>query len=509
VSWSHLSRTDPTSTSYLHTAKAEEHVVAGELIDPPHTPPRRARQSRGPYAWLKHLLTREFTITEASSMMMVAFFLSAVLGAIRQVLFNAVFGTGREANAYYAAARLPDTLFSLIAGGALSSAMIPILISTWRTEGEEAARRLVNLVLSTLLAVLGILVLIGLIFTPAFVTHVLAPGFDRETNQLTVFLTRIMLMEPLILAFGAVTMAVLNSRNQFLLPAISVVSHNFTIISGILVARAYPEVGIYGPTVGVLTGALLQVSILVIGLRSQHIRYRPAWDPRDRHLWEVIRLLIPNGLSVGVGYAGTILDTSFATRVQDMAALPALHNAWLLAGLPITLLGHAIALSAFPRLAAHVVAARWSAMRRTLLQAMSVGVGLSIPTLIGLILFGRPVIRLLFEHGRFDAAAGTLTYAILAVYVLGLPAYIATEVLTRGLISFRDTRTPLLTNTAQFAGRVVMIIWLLPAYGIITIPIAFAVTSAVETLVLGLVLSLKIRRHSRHTRPPDSPAPGP
>ncbi len=180
---------------------------------------------------LGQLLTREFSIVEASGMMIAAFGLSAVLGAIRQVLFNAQFGTGREANAYYAAARLPDTLFSLIAGGALSSAMLPVLVATWRVQGEEWGQRLVNLVLSTLLAVLSVVVLLGLIFAPSFVTHVLAPGFDAPTSQLTIRLTRIMLLEPLILAVGAVSIAVLNGRNQFLLPALSIISHNFTIIS--------------------------------------------------------------------------------------------------------------------------------------------------------------------------------------------------------------------------------------------------------------------------------------
>jgi putative peptidoglycan lipid II flippase len=109
-------------------------------------------------ARLSRLLLREYTIAEASGILMASFFLSAVLGAIRQVLFNAQFGTGLEANAYYAASRLPDTLFNLIAGGALSGAMIPVLLSTWRTEGEGAGQRLINLVLTTLLATVALVV---------------------------------------------------------------------------------------------------------------------------------------------------------------------------------------------------------------------------------------------------------------------------------------------------------------------------------------------------------------
>src|SRR5690349_2296055 len=170
---------------------------------------------------LRNLLTREYSVGEASFILMASFFLSALLGAVRQVLFNAQFGAGQEANAYYAAFRLPDTLFSLIAGGALSSAMIPVLVGTAGEEGQAAVQRLVNLVLTGLLVVFAAVVILGEIFSPWFVATVLAPGFDAPTGELTVRLTRLMLLQPLVLAVGSVATAVLNSRNQFLLTAAS------------------------------------------------------------------------------------------------------------------------------------------------------------------------------------------------------------------------------------------------------------------------------------------------
>src|SRR6185436_3078598 len=118
-----------------------------------------------------------------------------LLGAVRQVLFNAQFGAGMEANAYYAAFRLPDTLFSLIAGGALSSAMIPVLMGARREAGEAAAARLVSLVMTMLLVVLAVIVGLVMLFTPFLVHSVLAPGFDAPTAELTVTLTRVMLVQ--------------------------------------------------------------------------------------------------------------------------------------------------------------------------------------------------------------------------------------------------------------------------------------------------------------------------
>jgi putative peptidoglycan lipid II flippase len=449
---------------------------------------------RLPAIRLAGLYRRELNIAEASFVLMASFFTSAVLGALRQVLFNAQFGTGLEANAYYAAFRLPDTLFSLIAGGALSSAMIPVLLGATRSQGSQAGWRLTNLVLTTLLAVFALVVLLGEFFAPAFVRGLLAPGFDPETTLLTVRLTRLMLFQPLILAIGSVATAVLNSRNQFVPTALSVLGHNIALILGILAAGQYPALGIYGPTLGVVGGAILQVLILLPGLGGQGLGFSLAWNLADKQLREIVRLLIPNGLSVSINYAGFIVDTAFASKAAELAGLPALYNAWLLVGLPIALLGQAIGQAAFPRLAAHAEAADWVQMRRSLYRSLGAAIGLAIPAAAGLILVGRSVIRILFERGKFDALAGDLTYDVLLVYALALPAYVATELVTRGLIALRDTRTPLATNTLQLIGRAALMAVLIPRLGVVAVPAAFALTATAETLALTASLLVKLRK---------------
>ena len=189
---------------------------ATDVLEPLHLARRWRQPSTGwlPRRRVAGLLTRECTVAEATVILMASFFLSALLGAVRQVLFNAQFGAGAEANAYYAAFRLPDALFSLIAGGALSSAMIPVLLNTAQEAGNAAAARLINRILTTVGAGVVVIVLASEICTPLFVTHVLAPGFDAATRQLTINLTRVMLLQPLILVVGSVATAVLNSRSS-------------------------------------------------------------------------------------------------------------------------------------------------------------------------------------------------------------------------------------------------------------------------------------------------------
>ncbi len=442
---------------------------------------------------LKNLLTREYSVSEASLILMASFFLSAALGAVRQVLFNAQFGVSSQANAYYAAFRLPDTLFSLIAGGALSSAMIPVLLNARQKDGEASGWRLISVVLTSLLLVFAIIVLAVEIFAPLLVTRLLAPGFDGETSALTITLTRIMLIQPIILLLGSVATAVLNSRNQFLLTGLSIVSHNISLIVSILLLKYVPTLGIFGPTVGVIGGAILQVLILSPGLRGEGYSVGILFTLADQRLREVVRLLIPNGLSVSVNYAGFIVDTSYATRAVDPAGLAAIYNAFLLVGLPIALLGQAIGQAVFPRLAAQAEAENWTEMRRMLLRSLGASIGLALPAVAALLLLGRPTIRILFERGEFTSAAGDLTFSVLVAYAIALPAYVATEVITRGLISLRDTHTPLFTNSGQLILRIVLISILLPRLDVVAIPAAFAVSSTIETLTLALVLFLKLR----------------
>ena len=161
-----------------------------------------------------------------------AYVASKLLGLIRQVLFNALFGSGPQATAYYAAFRLPDTLFNLIAGGALISAFLPIFVGYETQRGEREAWRLASLVFNMLFVSLTACVLVAEIVAPAFVTKLLVPGLPPSEQALTITLTRIMLLHPLILGLGSVATAMLNSRRQFLRPALSIAIYDVGLIGG-------------------------------------------------------------------------------------------------------------------------------------------------------------------------------------------------------------------------------------------------------------------------------------
>jgi putative peptidoglycan lipid II flippase len=219
-----------------------------------------------------------------------------------------------------------------------------------------------------------------------------------------------------------------------------------------------------------------------------------TWAPRDRHLHEVVALLIPNGLSAVVNYAGTIVDTAFASMTAQLITLPAIYNASLLANLPVTLLGYAVGLAAFPRLADRAEAKAWRSLARLLLQVLAIVCTLSLAAIATIYFAGRDVIRVLFERGEFTAVAGEATFSALLIYALGLPSHIATEIVSRGLIAMRDTRTPLFTNAGQLVMRTALMAFFVPRIGLYAIPLALVVSSTLETIVLSIILAIKLRR---------------
>jgi putative peptidoglycan lipid II flippase len=284
------------------------------------------------------------------------------------------------------------------------------------------------------------------------------------------------------------------------LPALALALRNITLICGILLTMRFPSLGIYGPTIGALGDGVLSFCILVPGLYRGGFQFQPRWQPQNAHLRKVVRLLIPNGLSASVNYAGTIVDTAFASMVNRHGELPALENAFRLIGLPIRLLGMAIAQATFPRLSAHAVAGEWQQMQRTLFWSLGAAMGMGVLVSLVMIGLGRPMIRIVLEGGQFDATAGNLTYTLLVGYAVALPAYIGTEILTRSLYALYDTLTPLLTNALQLTGRFLMIALLLDSMGIRVIPLAFALTSTVEVLLLGGVLFFKMRQRMKQDK---------
>jgi putative peptidoglycan lipid II flippase len=440
---------------------------------------------------------RRFSIAEAAFLLMMGILASRGLGVIRQVTFNAIFGTGVQASAYYAAFRLPDTLFNLVAGGTLIHAFVPIFVSYDKERGEREIWRLTSLVFNVMFATLAALLLIAEFMAPTFVNRFLVPGFSPSEQALTTTLTRIMLFQPLILGLSTVMSGVLSSRRQFALPALALAVYNIGLIGGLICTLIFPGVGIYGPTFGVLAAAVCHSLVQVPGLVKQKVRYFFVWDLKDPGLHAVLRLLIPSLLAVAVTSIGAVIDIAFTSFFRDKGSIAALNNAELLFALPVALLGQVVAQAALPRLSLLALEHHYVHLRRVVVKVVGVAILLSIPAAILLAVLGKPVIHLLFQHGAFTRRSSDLVYIALLGYALILPGRVADELLNRSFYALKDARTPLFTEIIALGARIGLIILLVRLlhgkYLLLSIPLAVGGAAALEAVLLGFLLLARLR----------------
>jgi putative peptidoglycan lipid II flippase len=446
------------------------------------------------------LSVRRFSITEAAFLLILALIASRGLGVLRQSLFNSFFGTGPAADAYYAAAYLPETLFELVAGGALTHAFIPVFLSYERAHGPRNAWRLTSLVFNVMLVALTLVILIGEFLAPAFVNHWLVPGYPPAKQALTTDLTRVMLFQPLLLGLGTVITAALNSKRQFLLSAASIAVYNVGLIAGLAVSFFAPGVGIYGPTYGVLVAAALQVLVMVPALIKQGARYSFTWDLKDPGFREVLHLLIPNALAVAIGSIPPIIDTSLISHMPG-GMLAAQRNAYLLFALPFSLISQAVGQAAMPQLAAFSSARKYVRLRQTLLRVLGISLGFGILASVAIYLFGRPAIHILFQHGAFDAYSAEITHIALLGYAIALPGQAIAILLILAFYSMKSAITPLfatfLALFTHLAGALFFLHIFSGSQQIIAIPLAMATDGTMTSLLLGVLLFYRLRSRMR------------
>jgi putative peptidoglycan lipid II flippase len=449
----------------------------------------------------RNISERRFSIAEAALLLMMAYLASRGLGVVRQSIFNALFGTSAAANAYYAAFGLPDFLFNLIAGGALTHAFVPVFVSFDKEKGRQAAWRLTSLIFNIMLVSLTTIVLAGEFLAPAFVSRILIPGYSAQEQALTTSLTRIMLVQPLILGLGTIATSVLSSKRQFLLPAISIAVYNFGMIAGLACTLIYRPLGIYGPTFGVLLASLFQVVVQIPGLVKQGLRYSFVWNLRDPGLRQVLNLLGPNAVIVFLGSTAFIIDTAFTSYLPDQASLSAQHNAYMLFYVAVALLSQAISQPVLPQLSLLNVQGNFLRLQRLTLKVTGASLLLGIPATLGLCLLGRPVIHIIFQHNAFTSHSTLLTSTALIGYAAGLPAIIAAELFVRAFFALQKARVPMFTNVFNLSVHICLILFLLRICtgenAVLAIPLAASGSATAECVLLGTLLYFRLRSKIR------------
>lgn len=383
--------------------------------------------------------------------------LSRLLGLVREQIFAVTLGASGSSDAFLAAFRIPNMLRDLFAEGAMSTAFVPTYVKTLKDEGRPSAFLLANQVLTTLTLYLGILAALGMLW-PEPVVRVVATGFSPEKTELTAHLVRLMMPFLPTISLAVVAMGALNAEARYTAPGLASSMFNLVAIVGgavlwLLKTPSRTTVTVWAALTLVGGVAQLAVQIPPLWRLGWRPRFRPDLRLRNAGTRHIAALMAPATISVAAVQINVVISTTFASMGAE-GSISWLGYAFRLMQLPIGVFGVAIGTTSLTHLARDAAANDYQALGATLRRGLQLVLFLTVPSTVGLALLGEPIIRLIFEHGRFTPHATVQTARALSAFAVGLAAYSAIKVVAPAFYALGRTRVPLFASLSAVAGNV-------------------------------------------------------
>ena len=373
---------------------------------------------------------------------------SQLLALLRDRVFAHTFGAGEVLDLYYAAFRVPDLVFALVASLVSAYVIIPRITGMDR----EKTRQLLSESASFLFGIGGLVCIVLAVFMPQFLSF-LYPSFASSAYQTEfVLLSRILLLQPILLGLSGVLASVTQVHRRFTLFALSPVLYNLGIIAG--AAALYPLWGLPGIGLGVILGAIayLAVNIPVVVGAGVLPRLRL---PTLALMTPIIRDSVPRSLALGVGSVTVLALTALASRIGT-GAVSVFTFASNLEAVPLALIGSSYAVAAFPALSEASAPEKRDEFTRILSSSARHIILWSLVALGLTIVLRAHIVRVILGTGAFDWNATRLTAALLAILAIGLVAQGLAILFSRALYAARQSWRPLFYQIAGGALTIVL-----------------------------------------------------
>ncbi len=428
-------------------------------------------------------------VARAAGIVMFAILVSRVLGFVRERAVAEVFGRTGVTDVFFAAFALPDLMYQLLVGGALSSAFIPVFTQYLAQDKEEEAWYVASTFINLTGILLFIFMVFGMIFTPSLAPLV-GYGFVGEQRQLLVTLMRITFPAVFFTALSGLEMGILNSYQKFTMPALGPIFYNASQILGAYLLG--PIIGIMGMALGTVAGSFGSFSLQFPTVLRKARFYRPVIDLKHPGIRKMARLMIPALIGLSIAQINLIIAQNLASLLEE-GSIVSLRLANRLIHFPLGVFAMGISTAIFPTLARLVATNEISEFRRTFSFGLRVVFFITLPSAVGMAALREPIVRLLFESGEFTAADTQATAFPLLFYSVGLFAQSGIQILVRVFYSLQDTITPvkigLFTVVVNFLLSISFLQWTTLGAG--GLALAFSLTSIVNMLVFLYMLRKK------------------
>lgn len=429
------------------------------------------------------LLARQSNILSAAFVIMATVILSQILGLIRQRLLVGVFGASNTLGVYLASSRLPDFLFQIIIAGALASAFIPVFSDYLAKDKNDEGRKMASSLLTLGCIIFFIFSLVLFVFAPFFLQIFnLGTGFSPHDMDLMAGLLRVILFGQLLFIVGTFFSAVLQSYNHFFIPGLAAAFYNLGIIIGIIFLSS--AFGIFAPAYGMILGALFFILFQVPMIKRIGFSFMPNFSFKTSGVSDVLRLMWPRTLSLGVFQLGTLGIVMLVSFLSDPGRNYVIFDyAQTLAFAPVALIGQAIAQAAFPVLSRE--REKIQEFKSTFLTSFNQMLYLILPISVLILVLRIPIVRLVYGAGQFDWAATVLTGRILALFSISIFAQALITLIARGFYALYDTKTPLIIG-------IISTIFLICSGYFSVVVLKMGIESLAIVYSLGAILNLLI-----------------
>jgi putative peptidoglycan lipid II flippase len=369
---------------------------------------------------------------------------SRILGLLRDVAQAAVLGTGMAADAFTLAFIIPNTLRRLFGEATVSAAFVPTYTEYLLTGSRERAFRLGNSLITFISLILAVLVVIGIAAAPLAV-KIFAPGFSAIPGKAEMATGLLRLLFPYILMVGtaSVVMGILNAHRHFYVPALAPVLFNVASIAGILLlSRAIlPGQPVWGYSIGVMAGGVLQLLVQLPALRKKGYSFRPDFHWRGSGIGTVGKLAFPALVGLLAAEVNIIVDQMLAS-VLEPGSVSALSYGNRIMQFPQGVFAISLATALLPTLSRQTASGRLDDAQRTLRKATLALCVLMVPVTLCMVFLSGPVVRVLLSRGAFSEESAVLTATALAYYSTGLFFFSAVKITAPVFYALKDTRTP-------------------------------------------------------------------
>ena len=409
--------------------------------------------------------------------------LSRILGFIRDILLARLLGAGPLADAFFVAFKLPNFFRRMFAEGTLTVALVPVL-SEERKKGEEDAHAYLNALAGLLLAALLTFTVLGMMIMP-WLLFVFAPGFYDEPDRWyqALHLARWMFPYLAMISLAAMSWAVLNTYRKFSVAAASPALLNIALIfAAITLAPSFSNPA-KALAIGVLLGGALQLAIQFPALKRIGWIPKPTWRPHLPAIRQTLALFTPAVLGVAAVQLNILVGTILATLLPT-GAVSYLYYADRIVQLPLALFGIAMGTALLPTLSEHIANQRHQEARLALRQGLTWLSWITLPATFALLWLAEPIVRTLFEHGKFTFDDAHATAYVLQAYAIGLMAFCWARVLSMACYANQDAKTPMRFAMIGVAANIILAVLLMRPLGYIGLALATTLASFLNVALL-------------------------